>query len=202
MFFMLIVSGFVISEIWSEWPVTDGYLGYLPGLVKSAIHVENSMLFGFVKAVIIFFIIPLFIWLIPFLVSKLSGATIALKEYLLTYGIAFIPIIAAAHLDKAILKTTSRLPYFEYLFSDVTGMTTAQQIIDGRIKLNNNPVWMDIMVSVLLTLVLVAGIWISIKVVKRMNMKAGIKGSKNQMYLIPVIYGSTFLAMIISWRWF
>jgi len=202
MFFMLIVSGFVISEIWSEWPVTDRYLGYLPGLVKSAIHVENSMLFGFVKAVIIFFIIPLFIWLIPFLVSKLSGATIALKEYLLTYGIAFIPIIAAAHLDKAILKTTSRLPYFEHLFFDVTGITTAQQIIDGKIKLYDNPVWLNIMVSVLLTLVMVAGIWLSIKVIKRMNMKERKTASKSPLYLIPVIYGSIFLSMIIAWRWF
>ena len=159
------------------------------------------MLFGFVKAVIIFFIIPLFIWLIPFLVSKLSGATIALKEYLLTYGIAFIPIIAAAHLDKAILKTTSRLPYFEHLFFDVTGITTAQQIIDGKIKLYDNPVWLNIMVSVLLTLVMVAGIWLSLKVIKRMNMKERKTASKSPLYLIPVIYGSIFLSMIIAWRY-
>ena len=202
MAFVLVVSGFVISEIWSEWTVTDNYLKYLPGLVKTAIHVKNPILSGLVNAILIFFIIPLCIWLIPFLASKLSGATMALKEYLLTFGIAFIPVIAAAHLDKAILKTTSRVPYFEHLFSDVIGMTTAQQIIDGKIKLHDNPVWMNIMVSVLLTLVMMAGTGISIKVVKRMNMKAGINGSNSQLYLIPVIYGSIFLSMIIAWRWF
>ena len=202
MAFVLVVSGFVISEIWSEWIVTDNYLRFLPGLVKTEFHVENPILSGLVNAILIFFLLPLCIWLIPFLVSKLSGATMALKEYLLSYGLAFIPVIAAAHLDKAILKTTSRLPYFEHLFSDVTGMTTAQQIIDGKIKLHDNPVWMNIMVSVLLTLVMAAGIGISIKVVKRMNMKAGINASNSRLYLIPVIYGSIFLSMIIAWRWF
>jgi hypothetical protein len=119
----------------------------------------------------------------------------------LTYSIAFIPIIAAAHLDKAILKSTSRLPYFEHLFSDVTGKTTAQQIIDGKIILQSTPAWLNMFVSSLLTLIIITGVWISIAVVKRLNKKVQNNSSNKAMYLIPIIYGSLFIAMIFAWRW-
>ena len=202
MVFVLVVSGFVISEIWSEWAVTNNYLTYFPKLINAAFHVENSLLSGFVNAFLLFIVIPFFIWLIPFLVSKLSGATITLKEYLLTYGIAFVPIIAAAHLDKAILKTTSRLPYFEHLFDDITGVSTAQRIIDGKIILVQNPLWINSLVSILLIGFILIGIWISIKVVNRLNSKNGIHNSSKWHYLIPIIYGGIFLIMLLVWRWF
>ncbi|HAQ18896.1 MAG TPA: hypothetical protein DCR40_06625 [Prolixibacteraceae bacterium] len=201
MAFVLVVSGFVISEIWSEWSVTDTYT-LIPGFFKNNLHIENNILLVIITNIVLFVILPLIIWFLPFMAVKLSGASLKLKDYLFTYGIAFIPIIAAAHLDKAILKTTSRLPYFEHLFSDVTGITTAQQIIDGKIKLHDNPVWMNYMISILLSLVMVAGIWLSVKVVKKLNIKGSPTGSKSALYLIPVIYGSIFLIMIIAWRWF
>jgi len=201
MVFVLIVSGFVISEIWSEWPVTDRILNFLPGLISDIFSVSNSKVNSYMYGIIQFAFVPVVLWFAPFIVAKLFGAAIKLKEYFLNYSIAFIPIIAAAHLDKAILKTTSRLPYFEHLFTDVTGVSTAQQIIDGTIKLNGNPLWMNIMVSFLLTLVMVAGVWLSVKVVKKINLQGSETSSKSPLYLIPVIYGGIFLVMIIAWRW-
>ncbi len=70
------------------------------------------------------------------------GTTLKIKDYFLNYGIAFIPIIAAAHLDKAILKSTSRIPYFNHLFDDITGMTTAQRIIEKEIIIQPTPLWL------------------------------------------------------------
>jgi len=201
MVFVLVVSGFVISEIWSEWPVTDTYT-LIPGFLKENLLIYNKVVLVFSTNLVLFVILPLILWSLPFMVVKFTGATLKLKDYLFTYGIAFIPIIAAAHLDKAILKTTSRLPYFEHLLTDLTGITTAQGIIDGRLTLHANPVWVNVLVSVLLTSIMVAGIWLSIKVVKKINLRRSETGSKSPLYLIPVIYGSIFLVMIIIWRWF
>ena len=201
MVFVLVVSGFVISEIWSEWDVTNNFLTYIPNHIKYLLNIENLLFGGFVYATFIFGFLPLLLWLIPFAISKIAGGTIALKNYFLTYGIAFIPIIAAAHIDKSILKTTSRLPYFEYLFKDVTGVSTAQQIIDGKIVLHNSPIWLNIMVSGLLTLFIIAGVWLSIRVVKTINSKNIPVLPNRAIYLIPIIYGSLFLIMILVWRW-
>ncbi len=202
MVFVLVVSGFVISEIWSEWPVTDSILGVIPGAVNKLISVKTTILAGFLEGIIIFLLFPVILWMLPYIVARLSGLSLKLKDYLLNYGISFIPIIAAAHLDKAILKTTSRLPYFEHLFDDITGMSTAQRIIDGQIKLQQNPVWMNISVSIMLTLVMVIGIWLSIKVVRLINVKENRLNFNRTFYLIPIVYGGIFLSMIMIWRWF
>lgn len=199
--FVLVVSGFVISEIWSEWAVTDKFLGFLPGLISGIFSKSNSMVNGFLYGIVQFALVPVALWFVPFIIAKLFGAAINLKDYLLNYSIAFVPIIAAAHLDKAILKTTSRIPYFKHLFDDITGISTAQKIIDGEIVLTQMPFMVNMVISVLLALVIAGGIWLSIKIVKRLNKNAGIVVSGKSLYLIPALYGGIFLGMILSWRW-
>ena len=201
MVFVLVVSGFVISEIWSEWKVTDAYLNYLPNLLINPLSVENKFIVGLIKGTIIFGVIPTIIWLLPWLVSSITKAKIKIKEYFLNYGIAFIPIIAAAHLDKAILKTTSRIPYFNHLFDDITGLTTAQRIIDKEIIIQKTPIWLNVGISVLMTVIISVGIYLSVKVIRLQNKKQGLEKSVKTTYLIPVIYGSVFLVMILIWRW-
>jgi hypothetical protein len=202
MVFVLVVSGFVISEIWSEWNVINRLLAYFPDMIIKPLALNNKLLIGFIKGSAIFAIFPLIIWLLPFLISRLTGATLKMKDYFLNYGIAFVPIIAAAHLDKAILKASSRIPYFEHLFDDVSGVSTAHKIIDGQIILQQMPFWLNFVVSILLTLVIVAGVCLSIMVVKRLNQKQNFEKTGTPNYLIPVVYGSIFLIMILAWRWF
>jgi len=201
MAFVLIVSGFVISEIWSEWKVTDAYLNYLPNLLINPLSIENKFIIGLIKGTIIFGLLPAIIWLLPWLIANITNTKIRIKEYFLNYGIAYIPIIAAAHLDKAILKATSRIPYFNIVFEDVTGYTTAQKIIDNQIVVQQNPEWINLVISVLMTLIIGFGIFLSAKVTALLNKKYGIKKSIKATYLIPLIYGSIFLVMILFWRW-
>ncbi len=201
MIFVLVVSGFVISEIWSEWKVTDAYLSFLPDLVIKPLAIENKFVSGFLKGAILFAFVPFILWLLPFLFARLAGVAIKFKEYLLNYGIAFIPIIASAHLAKAVLKSTSRIPYFEHLFDDVTGVSTAQKIIDGNITLQQPPLWLNTLVSLFLVGFMVIGIWLSVKVVKKFNTNDEKLNLGYSSYLIPIIYGSIFLAMIFIWRW-
>ncbi len=201
MVFVLVVSGFVISEIWSEWEVTDAYLNYFPNLLIKLLSIENKFIVGLLKGTIIFGIIPTIIWLLPWLISNITTAKIKINEYILNYGIAFIPIIAAAHLDKAILKSTSRIPYFNHLFDDVTGLTTAQRIIDKEIIIQQTPIWLNVGISVLMTVIISVGIYLSVKVIRHQNKKQGFEKSVKSTYLIPVLYGSIFLIMILIWRW-
>lgn len=201
MVFVLVVSGFVISEIWSEWKITNNYLNYLPNLIIKPLSIDNKFLIGLIKGTIIFAIIPMLIWILPWLVSNLTKTRIKIKDYFLNYGIAFIPIIAAAHLDKAILKTTSRTPYFNHLFDDVTGLSTAQRIIDKEIIIQQPPIWLNVGISILMTVIIGVGIYLSIKVIRLQNKKQGFEKSVKSTYLIPVLYGSIFLVMILIWRW-
>jgi hypothetical protein len=201
MVFVLVVSGFVISEIWLEWSVTNAYLNYLPNLIIKPLAIENRFLVGFIKGSIVFAIAPLIIWLIPWCIAQLTGVRLKIKDYFLNYGISFIPIIAAAHLVKSILKSTSRVPYFEYLAQDISGLSTAQKIIDKEIVLQQIPLWINTGISMLITVVIVTGIYLSFKVIGLQNKKQGFEKPVKTTYLIPILYGSIFLIMIIIWRW-
>jgi hypothetical protein len=202
MVFVLIVSGFVISEIWSEWAVTDKILSFLPGLLSEILSASNSTVTGYIYGIVQFALVPVVIWFAPFIVAKLFGAAIKMKNYFLYYSLAFVPITASVHLRKAVLKTTSRLPYFQHLFDDVTGISTAQKILNGEIVLQNSSVWVNTLVSVLLTLVISAGVRLSIKIVQKLNSNEDKTNSKKSFYLIPIVYVGIFPVMILSWRWF
>lgn len=200
MIFIFVVSGFVISEILSEWSVTDKFLDFLPNMIIRSLPVNDNFLSSLIKSAILFVIIPLILWMGPFLISRLAGATIKMKDYFLNYGIAYIPIIAAAHLDKSILKTTSRIPYFEHVWEDPAGISVARKIIDGRIVLKQIPSGLEIILSILLVLIIGYALSLSFKVVRLINKKHGFEGSSKFSYLIPTIYGSIFLIMILVWR--
>ncbi len=202
MFFVFILSGFIISQIWTEWNVTTSILNQVSGTILSPMQLAGTGFGNLLHGVIIFAAIPLIIWFLPFITGRLAGASIKLKEYFLNYGIVFIPIVAAGHLSKSLIKSILRIPYFEHLFGDLAGVRTAQGIIVGEISLGQIPVWLNLSLSIIITAVIVAGIWISFRLVRLMNQKMGLAGSGIAMYLIPVIYGSIFFFMIVIWRWF
>ncbi len=201
MFFVFIVSGFVISEIGSEWPVTNTLLNYLPDYFCQLLNINHPVLTGMISSIILFIIFPAVFWILPYLVAWVTRTTLTFRDYLLFYGSVFIPVIAAAHLDKAILKTTSRLPYFKYAFNDLAGKNTAQQLLDGSIVLGKNPQWLTLTVSVLLPLIMLSGIFLSYKMVKKINKKLNPVTDTIHLYSIPAMYGAVFLIIIISWRW-
>lgn len=200
MFFVLIVSGFVISEILSEWNVTNAYLTFLPDFLKQLFASKNNIVNGLLYGTVIFIALPLLIWFIPYLFGKILGSKINLRDYLINYGIAFIPIVAAAHVDKSILKITSRLPYLEHLTKDFTGMETARMIVARQIVLAKNPDWMNMFVSISLISIIVLGIFFSVKTVNSVNKRLQTAESSKVFYSIPVLYGMIFFIMIMFWR--
>ncbi len=200
MIFVLVVSGFIISQIWSEWNVTNNYLVYLPNLVIGYLGITSSILIGLVRSLVLFVAVPLVIWYLPWLSLRMAGGSMKLKEYFLSYGIAFIPIIAAAHVSKSIIKSVSRIPYFEYAFTDMVGLDTAQKINAGEIQLQTNPFWLNALVTLLLVIVFALGIWLSIRVVRALNQKFHQESNSMGNYLIPFVYGGIFFVMIIAWR--
>jgi polyferredoxin len=194
--FTIIVSGFVIYEIFVEWKVSKAILMLAPTYFSNLFSIENNIIFGLLKSSILFIILPLLVWLIPYLFGNLSGTKIKLKDYFSNFAIVFLPIIAGAHLCKAILKTTSRLPYFQYVFKDLSGMENTKLFLDGNIELFKLNAFSVQTITILLTLITSVSIWLSIKILKR---KKKYK-TKKSYYLIPIIYGSIFLIDIILWR--
>jgi polyferredoxin len=203
MFFLWILSGFVISENMEGSESTEALMKFIPDSITSLFQIHSNFLNGFIYAVIAFLIMPVFFWFIPLLVSKLAGVKMTLKDYILNYSLAFIPVMAAAHLGKSILQSTSDIPYLKVAFADARGITTAKNIINGQKILQENPGWVNVFSWIVFCLIMLVGVFLSIKVISLVNQKfqQTLKSGKG-FYLIPVVYGSVFLGLLILWRWF
>lgn len=189
--FCLVVSGFVIYEVFTEWAVTKELLLWLPRLVGAN---------GFVKSVLLFFCLPAVLWGLPYGLFRLAGGRLALSDYLMRFGIAFIPIMAAAHIIKALLKMTSRIPYWDFAFSDPVGIATAQGIIDETISMSALPIWRDPAISVLSLILMGIGIVLSTVVVRKLIAEYISGWQSVLLYLIPAVYGGGFFVMLVMWR--
>ncbi len=197
--FFMIVNGFVVYEIFSEWSVTKKILMALPNWVNNSLNISGSFA-GTIKAIILFILVPL-IFFFAFALIKKSFAKENWKNSFSQLVIALLPITASMHLVKAMLKTTSRIPYWEYATTDISGVKTAQAIItnpailDKGILLTISPI-----ISVVAIALIIGALILSIIIINKQPTKS--KTSKMTSIFAVLIYTSMFLIMITAWRLF
>lgn len=194
--FMLIVSGFVVYEILSEWSVTKNILMYLPSAIARFFSIENSLINGLIKSLCIFIVLPSVIWSIPFILINISKNGISLINYLTKASIALLPIMAAAHISKALLKTTSRLPYVKHILNDFSGMKNTELFLGNNISLNVLPNFTYHLLTILMLTLTFTGIAIGIRILKKQNTPNW------RCFILPILYGSIFILSIVCWRLF
>lgn len=202
--FCVVVSGFVIYELFTEWGTTKALLMWTPESVEHVLGVSGALGHGLVKSLTLFVVLPVLLWFLPFGAFRLAGGRLSLSDYLLKIGIAFIPIMAAAHAIKSLLKMTSRIPYWQYVVSDPLGVGTAQGILDKTIRLAPLPFWRDPVMTVLALVLMGVAVALSLLAVRKLIAEhvseAGWRSVP--LYLIPGLYGGAFSVMLVAWRFF
>lgn len=192
----------MIYEVFSEWGVTKQLLLWLPTRLEQALGISGAWSHGLIKSMTLFVGLPAVLWLLPYGAFRLVGGRLALSDYLLRFGVAFIPIMAAAHAIKALLKTTSRIPYWKYTLSDPIGADTARGIIDKTLQLAPLPIWRDSVITVfslaLMSVAVMLSLFILRKLIKKHISDSGWRSIP--LYLIPGIFGGAFFVQLIVWR--
>ena len=112
--------------------------------------------------------------------------------------------MAAAHTVKALLKTTTRIPYWENAFTDPVGIESASGILNKSIQLASLPAWRDPAVTVLSLVLICCGITVSTVVIRKLTMTQLHSPERRAwaLYLIPGLYGGAFAVVICLWRFF
>ncbi|OQY27638.1 MAG: hypothetical protein B6244_09945 [Candidatus Cloacimonetes bacterium 4572_55] len=200
--FVLIVSGFVVYEVFTEWTVTKQLLLWLPTRLEQELGVSGAWSHGLIKSLTLFVVFPACVWLFPYGAFRLVGGRLRLSDYLLRFGIAFIPIMASAHATKALLKMTSRIPYWKYTVSDPIGAETARGILDKTTQLAPLPVWRDPMITLFSLVFMSVAILLSLSIVRKLITEhVSDSGWRSVLlYLIPGVFGGAFFVMLIAWR--
>ena len=202
--FCLVVAGFVVYEVFIEWSVTQDLLLWTPTRLEQLLGTSGTWGRGIMKSMTLFVALPTVFWLLPYVTFRLAGGRLSISDYALRFGIAFIPIMAAAHTVKALLKMTSRIPYWDYIASDPVGVETARGILDKTVVLAPLPSWRDPVITILGLGLMAAAIALSSLVVRKLiAVHASELGRRcTLLYLIPLLYGGAFTAMLIAWRLF
>ena len=202
--FCLVVSGFVVYELFTEWNVTKGLLLWLPDNINMLLGTESVWSHGLIKSLTLFVFLPTLVWLFPYGLFRLAGGKLSIERFFSVFGTAFIPIMAAAHTVKALLKTTSRIPYWENAFSDPVGVESARGFLAKSLQLAPLPAWRDPALTVLSLVLICCGIAVSTVVIRKLTMTQLHSHERCAwaLYLIPGLYGGAFAVMICLWRLF
>jgi hypothetical protein len=200
--FILLVSGFVVSEILSEWPVSKAILKWVPLYLCDILGITGPMAKDFVYAIVIFIIFPAVLFLAVGTLAKIrseaSSGAIAKS-----FALLLLPTMAGAHLIKAIFKMTSRIPYWPGVFSDPTGVETATKIFyDKTLVLNKSvpnalyPI-ISFAAAAMLLIALLATLLIFRKspVVRNLH-----SGAKVPLLLGVLVYWGVFGVTVFKWR--
>jgi len=196
--FFIIVSSFVVYEILSEWSVTKKIIMAIPNWLNQSFNISGNAK-GTIKAITLFVALPSVFYFI-FAYSKKLFAKESLKNAFTQLVLAILPITASMHLLKAILKTTSRIPYWEYVFSDPKGVKTASEIMQNKELLHNDFLANIISptINFIAILLPITGLVLSLYVIKKQNDVNKI--SKTISVLAVIIYSSIFIVAIFNWR--
>jgi len=195
--FIILVSGFVVYEVLSEWGTTKAMLMTLPDAISSSWGITGVWT-GTVKAVVLFMVFPILFFAVFAGIRRLVGDR-SIRRSFESISLGLLPIMGGMHVLKAILKMTSRIPYWPQALADRGGIQTAQALASGSAQLNKailetaDPYIMGLGVALP-----AVGFGLSAWVVSR---RAGDSRSEKTITLMAaLIYAAVFEASIIGWR--
>ncbi len=132
--FILIVFGFAFYEVVTEWGTSKNFLLEPFTRINELLHISSPW-DGTVKALLLFIVLPVIMFLIisflQSLISKGKAGFATLKYYL----VAFIPLIASVHFAKSVVKSVSRFQFVPSALKDQEGIETAHALITGTIHI-------------------------------------------------------------------
>ena len=123
--FIMLVSGFVTSELTTEWKAVNKifiaipeYITYLTGL---------HSLGGFIEGLWTIILFPLLLWTILGLITLLSKGSHSLTDAWRRIALPLVIIISAGHITKAVAKLNTWIGFLKGSFNDPSGINTLKK---------------------------------------------------------------------------
>jgi ferredoxin len=153
--FIMLVSGFVTYELFSEWKAAKAIYLWTPHMVAETMGLGSYE--GWIKGIWLLVVVPFVLWLVlGGLVILLRGAG-DLAEAWRRLALPLVVVIAAGHMAKGLAKITSWGGYLPMALKEPSGTGTALAITAGTMEKPASlmPITVVSVLSLLLLLIMV-----------------------------------------------
>ena len=196
--FILVLAGFVVYEILSEWAPSKAILTWVPIRVTQWMGVSHNTA-SFLNAGIMFVVYPMVfalnvvVWERFFTKANRTDILDGLLHVLL-------PAMAAGHIIKSMIKMSTRLPYIPHVLSDPQGMQTAIRLQTGELNLSViNAI--EPLVTASSIIVLIAAMYCVSHIIKKSPVIKGMSYTyKAVLWTAATFYWLVFAITIVLWR--
>ncbi len=196
LFLLLLVSGLVVWELGEEWDPVEEALEFVPIKLNAWLGFSGEAA-NFVQALCLFVILPVLLFLIPGLAGKWLNRT-SLLDSAKTFGVVFLPVVALGHMVKAVIRITSRLPYYPLAIRDPVGYSTASRIASGDLTVDMGIAEAFFPWASWVALIVMAAAVVSVWVIgskTRVKTSSGRAGRMSHL-VIATLYGA-FLVLVV-----
>lgn len=200
LFFIFIVSAFVIHEIYVEWVAAKNVLFFVPAQINAFLGLSGEPSF-LLRGIVLFIVLPALIFFVPSILAKSFGK-ISLIDAAKRFSLLILPVMAAGHIMKSLFKITSRIPYYKYLSDEPLGWNTAQLISSGQIQLNKGFISFisPFLSFIAVSLFMGALVFSSVLLWRANGSKLQNKGAKLSLHIGLIVYALIYIVMIFLWR--
>jgi polyferredoxin len=201
--FLLVLSGVVVYEILSEWPVSLEMMMWGPERLARALGMTGAMR-KLVSATFLFVVAPALVLLVVTTLARLAGGPerVSFGWTARTFTLLLLPTIAGVHILKSILRMSSRIPYWSGVWADPKGIETARGMVAGTLVLDTSMAdALDPAVSLVAIALLLASLAATILVFRRTVVRQKLSpGVQAVLFLSTLSYWSIFAVTIFRWR--
>lgn len=200
--FLYFLSGHLIYEISQFRFISDTGFLFIPEYISNYLTINTGIGKDIIGAVYLFFVLPLILWILPYILIISARMRISFGSYLKNFSQIFLPMVISLFGGLIFFEIGTKIPYYKYIVHDIKGIDTIRAIITKQITVTQLPDWVQWAFSLILLLSLIIGILISFKVIRELALKFTIQKNKSLLYILPFIFILVLAAEVLMYRCF
>lgn len=189
--FVMIVSGFVIYELFSEWKAAQAIFLWFPEAVTSGLGADRYA--GWIKGVWTLFAVPLVVWLLLGVLVLIFRGADSMAEAWRRLALPLAVVIAFGHMCKGLAKFVSWVGFLPLAARDPAGIDTAQALAEKTLPQPASILPM-VAVSVIAVALVLTATYFAVRELRLAQ------GEMHRGYRLPVlVLASCFLFLVFGW---
>lgn len=200
--FLFFLTGSLIYEITHFQLISNISFPFITKNISSLLGINEGIGKDIAGVVYLFFVLPVLLWILPYMLILLFRLRISLSSYLKNLSIIFLPVITAFYAGLSIMEIATRVPYYKYIVNDVKGVETIKAFLFKQIEEPQMPYWAHWVFIVILLLALIIGVFVSYKVIRKLALKFGFQKNITLLNFLPAILIFLFFVLVLAYNIF